>query len=262
MRFSVITVTLNAADVIGKTVESVLIQQFYDLEYVFIDGGSQDETNRIIDRYQPVLEEKGISVIHISEKDRGISDAFAKGVRNASGEIIAILNAGDEMLPGTLAFLNDHFGDAVDVLYGNVIWHDEARQLEYIKKSKKPEHLAELKYNMVVQHPATYIRKSAYERYGNYDPDYLYAMDAELLLRMVCAGAVFQYIDREFTMFQAGGSSDTHLMEVLKAHAAIAGENGEKPVQIYFHLTKKVIFHHLAHFIRFHFMKKKKERNN
>lgn len=256
MRFSIITSSFNAEAVIGRTIESVLKQNYYDYEYIFVDGGSTDRTNVIIDSYKEQFEQKNIPVIHISEKDRGISDAFAKGVNHASGEIVVILNAADEMLPGTLQFLDSNFDDNIDVLYGNIIWHDEKRGIEYIRRSKDVSHLDELKYTMVVMHPATYIKKTAYEKYGNYDPEYKYAMDTELVCRMYKRGARFRYVDREFTLFQAGGASDTNLLDVLHENASIARKNGESEWKIKANLGKKYIHHKLAHFIRFTFMKK------
>lgn len=255
MKFSIITISFNAAAVISRTVESVLQQDYHDYEYIFVDGASKDDTNKIIESYKSRLEEQGKAVTHISEPDNGISDGFAKGVRLAKGEIVVILNAADEMLPGTLSFLAKEFDEETDVLYGNIIWHDGQRGLEYVKKSKLPECLEELKYTMVVKHPATYIRCSAYEKYGNYDPQFKYAMDTELLLRMYTQGAKFKYVDREFTYFQAGGASDTHLFDGMKETARIAKAAGENKFQIAIHLGYKLIRHKLAHFIRFNFMK-------
>lgn len=257
MKFSVITISFNAADVIEKTIKSVMRQDYHDYEYIFVDGASKDETNKIIELHKEPLAKLGIPVTHISEPDRGISDGFAKGVRLARGEIVVILNAADEMLPGTLAFLAKEFDEKTDVLYGNIIWHDDQRGLEYIKKSKPPERLDELKYTMVVKHPATYIKRSAYEKYGNYNPEFKYAMDTELLLRMYRQGAIFKYVDREFTYFQAGGASDTHLIDGMKETARIAKAAGESDLKIAVCLSYKFIRHKLAHFIRFNFMKGK-----
>lgn len=256
MRISIITASYNVEKVIGNTIESVLNQNFKDFEYIFIDGASKDNTNKIIEEYCKEMDNIGISYIHVSEPDNGISDAFSKGVRLAKGEVIAILNAGDQMLPNTLQYLDENFDKDIDVLYGNIIWHDKCRKLEYVKKSKSPEHLNELKYSMVIKHPATYIRKSAYEKYGVYDQNFKYAMDTDLLLRMYLKGAKFKYVDREFTFFEAGGVSDTNIEKVLKEVAKIAHNAGENDLVIYFKLLKKYIHHNLAHFIRYNFMKK------
>lgn len=258
MKFSIITISFNAEHVIGRTIESIINQNYSDCEYIFVDGKSTDKTNDVIESYKPQLESKGISVVHMSEPDKGISDGFAKGVRLAQGEIIVILNAADEMLPGTLRYLADNFDKKTDILYGNIIWHDEERNIEYIKKSKAPECLEQLKYTMVVKHPATYIRKAAYEKYGNYDLNFRYAMDTELLLRMYQQGAKFKYVDHEFTFFQAGGVSDTHLLDGLKESARIAKAAGENDIQIVLHLGYKLVRHKLAHFMRFNFMRGKK----
>ena len=257
MKFSVVTVSFNAAPVIGKTIESVMRQNYHNYEYIFVDGDSKDSTNQIIETYREPLRKLGVSVTHISEPDRGISDGFAKGVRLAKGDIIVILNAADEMMPGTMEFLAEQFDEETDILYGNIIWHDEQRDLEYIKKSKTPDHLEELKDTMVVKHPATYIKRIAYEKYGNYDPRFKYAMDTELLLRMYRQGAKFKYVDHEFTFFQAGGASDTHLIDGLKETGYIAKSAGENNVQIMIHLMYKFVRHKMAHFVRFNFMKGK-----
>lgn len=259
VKFSIVTISYNAEKVIAKTIESVINQNYDDYEYVFVDGASTDRTNDVINFYAEKLCEKGIMVTHISEKDRGISDGFAKGVDLSTGEVVVILNAADEMLPGTLSFLANNFPDTIDVLYGNIIWHDEVRNIEYIKKSKTPSHLEELKYTMVIKHAATYIRKTAYNQYGNYEIEYKYAMDTELLLRMFKAGAKFKYVDREFTIFQAGGVSDTHLIDGLKETGRIAQKYGENRVKIAFNLSRKYVHHKLAHFVRYTFMKRKNE---
>lgn len=255
MRFSIITATYNAETCIERTIQSVLNQNSTNYEYIFIDGASVDNTNMIIDQYSAILNEKGIQVKHVSEPDNGISDAFAKGVNYAQGEIVVILNAGDKMLPDTLSYVDSHFSAEYDVLYGNIIWHDEKRELEYIKKSKSPEHLDELKYTMVIKHPATYIKKKAYVKYGNYDATFKYAMDTDLLLRMYLQGAKFKYIDREFTYFEAGGVSDSNLTKILMESKRIAISAGEKNLVIKYKLARKYIHHKLAHFVRYYFMK-------
>ena len=256
MRFSVITISFNAQDEIERTIRSVLEQDFVDYEYLFIDGASTDRTNDVIRQYKSEFEKKGIQVTHQSEKDKGIADAFDKGVKLASGEIVVILNAGDVMLPQTMRFLDEHFTPDLDVLYGNMIWHDDAHNLRYIRRSKNEKHLMELKYRMVVDHPACYISRKAYEKYGLYDTSFRFAMDTDLVLRMYLKGARFLYVDREFTEMWAGGNSDVNLKKVLAENARIARNAGDPRPIVWLNIARIFLRHHLAHFIRFNFGKK------
>ncbi len=95
MKISIVTVCYNAADSLVPTMESVLAQTYTDLEYVVKDGGSTDETERIVRGFRDRFEAKGISFKYISEKDGGIYDAMNRAVDACSGEYINFMNAGD-----------------------------------------------------------------------------------------------------------------------------------------------------------------------
>ena len=95
-------------------------QDYPVLEYVIIDGGSTDGTLDIVERYRDRI------AICVSEPDRGISDAFNKGIRHATGEIIGIINSDDILMPGTLKSIAAHYRREVDVYSGNVlVWNDK-----------------------------------------------------------------------------------------------------------------------------------------
>lgn len=251
MRFSIVTATKNAEDSIGATIESVLKQKNNDCEYIFIDSVSTDRTNEIIDGYSDSFSNKGIPVTHIVEKDTGISDGFNKGIRASSGEIIAILNAGDIMREDTLNIVDREFGDNVDVLYGNVIWVDKKHGISYERKSKDVSKLDGLKYTMIVCHPAAYVRREAYTKYGLFDGTFRYTMDNDLMLRMYTGGARFKYIDRALTDFYAGGTSDSDVNAVMEENRRIALRAGEPPVKASIMIFLKKCRHHAAHFARF-----------
>ena len=95
-RISVITITYNSAATIEETIRSVTMQDYPDLEYVIIDGGSTDGTLDVVQKYKDRIQ------VVVSEPDKGISDAFNKGVDRATGEIIGIINSDDILLPGAL----------------------------------------------------------------------------------------------------------------------------------------------------------------
>lgn len=229
-RFSIITISFNAEECIARTIESVLMQKYSNMEYLFIDGGSQDSTNQIIDSYKPRFNEVGISVIHISEPDKGISDAFNKGIHRASGQIVVILNADDELLTGSLGIIDEEFTDDVDILYGNAIWDDVENGINKIKKAGT--NLSNLLYRMILIHPATFVKKRAYDKNGTFDTSYRFCMDKELLYRMYKADAKFKYVDKEFSLMKAGGVSDKNTVKVIKEGERMAIHNGAYPVKV------------------------------
>ena len=112
---SIVTVCFNSARTLEETMKSVLGQNYPALDYVVIDGGSTDGTLDIIDRYKDRLG------YFKSEPDRGISDAFNKGIMNAKGDIICIINSDDILLPGALRAVAEHYDENVDVFRCNVI---------------------------------------------------------------------------------------------------------------------------------------------
>lgn len=200
MRISIITPCFNSEKSIERTIKSVLNQKYYDLEYIIIDGGSTDTTMDIVNRYAD-----RISKI-ISEPDKGISDAYNKGINIATGELIGIVAADDELLIGALNRLNEEYDGKSDVFAGAIFEYDS----HGYKRSYSNKNLELLRKRTSLNHPATYIRKSAYLKYGNYSLDYKCAMDRELLLRFYCKGATFQVQDCMMSIFNLGGTSYTN----------------------------------------------------
>ncbi|MCC8192283.1 MAG: glycosyltransferase [Ruminococcus sp.] len=249
-KFSIITISYNAGESINKTVESVVKQGRKDIEYIFVDGDSTDDTKSIIKNNITILENIGISTKFVSEPDKGISDAFNKGILLAEGEIVIILNAADIMLNGTLTKIESEFTEGTDIVYGNVIFGDEDKNNSWVRKSQKEDALGKLKYSMVMQHPATYIKKNAYDKYGLYDISYKYCMDEELLYRFYLAGARFKYIDYTFTYMQSGGVSDGQIWKVLNEGMRIPLAYGDSFVKAKFIVILKFIRHELAHLYR------------
>ena len=215
MKLSIVTITLNAEDSIETTIKSVLNQSVPVYEYLLIDGGSKDGTNEIILSYKNAIEEKGIRFFHLSEKDRGISDAFNKGIKYASGDFIGIINSADELLPQANELIQE-FVDThdCDIVYGNCLWLDEKNGLRYVRKPEGS--LNRLYYDLVLLHPSTFVRKASYDIHGVFNIDYKLCMDKELLLRMYIGGERFAYLDKELTIIRAGGVSDQNVTRTIR----------------------------------------------
>lgn len=184
-RITIITPSYNQGQFIGETIESVLGQDYPDLEYLVMDGGSTDNTVEILKKYEGRLK-------WVSEKDRGQSDAINKGIRMATGEIIAYLNSDDLYEKGALRKAAEYFTAHPESLWvtGKCRIIDTAGQ--EVRKpitAYKNFLLSRYSYNILlvtnfVCQPATFIRKQAFTRFGLFDEDQHRVMDYDFWLRL------------------------------------------------------------------------------
>ncbi len=233
MKISIITITYNSEKTIEETIVSVINQKYLDLEYIIIDGGSKDNTLNIIDKYKSSITKV------ISEPDNGISDAFNKGIKEATGDIIGIINSDDILNINTLNELNKIIekNPDYDVYYGNGIIFSEKDNHIYKPANK----IQDILQYMYICHPSTFVKKTAYEKYGTFDINYKCAMDFELLSKMYLEGAKFKYFDYNCTWFRLGGTSKKRAMQTKNESIKIAIRNGinEEQAKDYFEKAMK-----------------------
>lgn len=240
LKLSIITISFNAEKVIERTILSVLNQSEQVYEYILIDGASTDGTCEIIRSYEEQFKAKGIRYIHVSEKDKGISDAFNKGIKRASGDLVGIINADDELMPDACKILTEYAEKhPADIYYGDCIWIDEKNSWKYVSKPK--HNLQELLYNMILIHPSTFVKREVYEECGVFDISYRYCMDKQLLYRFYKQNKKFKYVEASLTKFKAGGVSDTQVKAVFREGSRMALENGEPYFKVKFIEYKKLI---------------------
>lgn len=158
-KFSIITITYNAASVIRPTLESVMSQTYTNYEYILIDGGSTDDTVAI-------ARASGIEFAHIiSERDNGIYDAMNKGMALATGDYLCFLNAGDAFHASdtlkTIVKAIEGEENLPDVLYGETAEVDSERNFVRMRRLQVPENLTwrSFKNGMLVCHQAFYARR-------------------------------------------------------------------------------------------------------
>ena len=180
-RFSVITVTYNAADVLEDTIQSVIAQTYHHIEYIVIDGASTDETLSIADKYRPYIHTL------VSEPDKGIYDAMNKGMALATGDYLCFLNAGDSFHEDeTLHKIVHSIPDRTlpDVLYGETAIVDVQRHFLHMRRLSTPEVLTwkSFKQGMLVCHQAFFAKRSLAEPY---DLQYRFSSDFDWCIRMM-----------------------------------------------------------------------------
>jgi glycosyltransferase involved in cell wall biosynthesis len=179
MKISIVTATNNSQDTIARNINSVLNQTHQDSEQVIVDNLSTDKT---LDIAAELYKGMGNRLIVHSGRDQGISDAFNKGIKNSSGEIVLILNS-DDYLPD-----KDIFEKVVYVfnnnptllfVHGNLYFEDPVFGSN-IRKPLQCDITEAMPYN----HPTMFIRRSVYTNSGYYDTEYKYAMDYEYVIRL------------------------------------------------------------------------------
>ena len=220
MRLTIITIVYNNQSEIEDTIKSVLKNRNPDIEYILIDGGSTDATMEIVERYRAQF-------AHIvSEKDDGISDAFNKGIRLATGDLIGMINAGDFLMDNTYSLLERAYSPSIDVYYGDsTTLYEEGHRV--VQKALPLHHI---RYRMPFCHQSTFVSRTAYGKYGVYSLDYRICMDYELFYRMFSRGAKFQYIPEPLSEFRRGGVSDTNYRKILEEKKKVAVRYGKHTV--------------------------------
>lgn len=205
--FSIITVCLNSENTIKRTIESVLNQSFTNYEYIVVDGKSSDRTIEIAKMYKKEFKEKNIDYRIISEPDTGIYNAMNKGIRNCKGKIIGILNSDDYYEITCLE--NVYNAYAENSLYD--IYHGICR---FVNNEKvvmlRGSSSSRLKDGMI-EHPACFVKRETYSKFGYFDEKYKFAADYDLMLRFKKEGAKFCLIDKVLVTFDECGAGNSSL---------------------------------------------------
>ena len=180
MKISVITPTYNSEKTIAENIISVLSQSYNQIEHIIIDNCSSDATLKIVkDLYSKSKSLK--KLILISEKDDGIADAFNKGIKNASGDVITILNGDDKYFSekvfkkATEALSNDN----ILFVHGDILFVDEI----YGTNIRKPL-MCDIRIAFPFNHPTMFVKKKLFDEIGTFNKNYSCAMDFEWVCRI------------------------------------------------------------------------------
>lgn len=226
IKISIVTICYNSAATIEHTIKSVLDQNYHNLDYVIIDGGSTDSTLSIVNKYR-----EQISTI-ISEKDHGISDAFNKGIKYAKGDVICFINSDDVMISNSLQVVANAYDGRHDIYCGNVI-------LENTITGYKCREIPSTTFPIVplfrhVAHQGMFITPETYKRCGGYDINIRYPMDLDFLVRAYHMGAKFKHINKDIACFRSGGATSTAIYKKKRDYLYVVQKNGGNIFQAYF----------------------------
>lgn len=185
-KITVITPSFNQGQFIEETIQSVVNQNYPNLEYWVIDGGSSDETVEVLKRYEGKLQ-------WVSEPDQGQADAINKGLKKATGEIVAYLNSDDVMVPGTLRVVGEYFSEHPNAqwLTGDYSVIDEhGKQLHsfvtsYKRMLRKRPNFSLLAIANFISQPSTYWRRELIKEVGFFDTSLHYCLDYDYWLRII-----------------------------------------------------------------------------
>lgn len=199
---SIVTISFNSERTIEKTIQSVLDQTYGNIEYVIVDGLSSDKTLDIVASYEHKFISKGFKFKYVSEADKGISDAFNKGIQLATGDLIGIINSDDWFEKDAVEKVVKNLEDKFAIYCGSLKLYDE--NLEYLGARKSRTYL--LPIGMYVMHPTVFVKKHIYLD-TMFDIDLKIAMDYDLLLKFRKRGFKIKNTNEVISNMRLGGVS-------------------------------------------------------
>jgi glycosyltransferase involved in cell wall biosynthesis len=224
---TIITITYNAEQFLERTIQSILAQTDQDFEYIIIDGKSKDGTLQIAEKYKNRVNKL------ISEPDKGLYDAMNKGLKNASGDFVWFMNAGDEINDKeTVSRIAQSVTQQTDILYGDTYFVNNEGEIQGLRSEITPHRLPknlkwqDMKLGMLVCHQAFIARKSIAPLYMKNN----LSADVDWEIECLKRAKEVKYLDFVVAKYLTGGVSNQQLKrsltdryEVLKKHFGLMG---------------------------------------
>ncbi|WP_316817937.1 glycosyltransferase family 2 protein [Pedobacter nyackensis] len=213
IKISLITISRNAATTIQRCMDSIFMQAYHNLEYIVIDGNSDDGT------WETILKNKADIHFFKSESDLGIYDAINKGIIHATGDVVGVLNADDYFVDEeVLSAVAGCFEDKdTDVVYADLdyVGHNDQVVRRWRAGNYERNHF---NYGWMPPHPTFYVRRRLFDTFGLYRGDYGSAADYELMLRFMYLNKTkVSYLNKVIVKMKTGGISNRYLGNRLLA---------------------------------------------
>jgi len=214
MKISIVTVCFNSEKYIANSIESVLNQDYDNLEYIIIDGVSSDKTVSIINSYGNKISK------FISEPDDGIFDAMNKGISLATGEIIGILNSDDVYANNSILtkIAWSFQKSCCEVLYGDLVYVKQKNTDEIVRKWITTKYIpGSFKTGWHPPHPSLFVSNEVYKKHGNFRVEFNLASDFEIMLRFIEKERVrSHYLPEIIVKMRIGGASNKNIKSIIK----------------------------------------------
>lgn len=241
-KLSIITIVYNNVRDIERTLQSVLNQTYSNIEYLVIDGASNDGTLEILKKYESRLSKL------ITEKDEGIYDAMNKGLAAATGDYVLFMNSGDELYaPDTVQKVFSTAEDA-DIYYGETEMYDENWQSLGRRRHQAPAKFnwKSFRFGMSVSHQAIYIRRSLTEAY---DLQYQLSSDIDWVIRAAKKAKKIVRVEAYVAKYLVGGMSKKRHVQSLKERFAIFTKHYGLIPNLFNHfiIAISLMFYYLRH---------------
>lgn len=205
MKISIITTCYNREKTIAQAIESVLAQDYPNIEYIVVDGKSTDHSLEVIRSYG-----SRISKI-ISERDSGMYEAINKGIKAATGEIVGLLHSDDFLIHNhIITEIVERFKEtSADIVYGDGLFVDAGQTDKVIRDWRSGNYRRwKVRLGWLPLHPTVYMKRSAIEQYGLYNENYKIAADSDFLVRYLYkADLQVAYLGKYVVRMRMGGLS-------------------------------------------------------
>jgi glycosyltransferase involved in cell wall biosynthesis len=242
---SIITVTKNSAAHVEKTINSILNQTYINIEYIIIDGESNDDTINIIRKYEDKIS------YWLSEKDKNLYDAMNKGINNCTGDIVGIVNSDDWLEEDAVeavvrAFLQN---PSTDLVHGNLSARKENGELECVLKPRLYNFAFYI--SLPFYHPTCFLKKRTYYQFGVFNINYSIVADYEFILRIKKYNVKMLYLDKVISNMSPCGMSDRaeNFKNIMKESLQAKLANGYDPllsrIGLWIHLGKSYVYRFL-----------------
>lgn len=213
---SIITTVFNGGEFIESAIKSVLGQSYRNIEYIVVDGGSTDGTGEIINEYRSKIAKT------VSEKDKGIYDGMNKGIKLATGDIVGILNSDDFYAStGAIESVVRAMGEnGVDIVFGDLVYVDPKNTNKIVRIWRSSEYKeGKFQKGWMPPHPAFFVKRKVYDKYGIFNLDFKISADYELMLRFLKKNKVRSYyLPKILVKMRAGGKSNKNIKNIVKGN--------------------------------------------
>lgn len=242
MKISIITVTYNCELVLSDCLNSVASQKYKNIEHIIIDNASTDGTISLLNAKRDQL------ALLVSEKDEGIYHAMNKGIKLATGDIIGFLNSDDFYINNeVISRVASEFKKEIslEACYSDLVYVNKNYTSKIVRYFKSCEFKKGLfSKGWCPPHPTFFVRKSVYEKYGNFNLDYCLAADVELMMRFFEVHKIkSHYIPEVWVKMRMGGTTNKSLKNILIQNLEILNslkKNGLRANPVIFFLYKLI----------------------